>query len=279
MEMPDYLRINEKEALDYTVEWIRNYFKPLKSKKAVIGLSGGSDSTFTAYACMLGLGKDNVLGVVLPSDSNPKEDENDAYAVARAIGIRAKTINISPIMKTIEKENPEIREKRNRVVRANIKARLRMLLLYKEANESNAIVAGTDDRSEHALGYYTKYGDGGVDINVPEHLYKTQVRQALYWVGKKEGMGVFAKIAEKIPSPRLWKGQTAENELDMRYEEIDKILYLMNEKKMRITEKIVKETGIKREKVVKVMQMMQKNAHKNSLPPSPPIRYFNKGAY
>jgi NAD synthase len=90
MEMPDYLRINEKEALDYTVEWIRNYFKPLKSKKAVIGLSGGSDSTFTAYACMLGLGKDNVLGVVLPSDSNPKEDENDAYAVARAIGIRAK---------------------------------------------------------------------------------------------------------------------------------------------------------------------------------------------
>ena len=279
MEMPNYLRINEKEALDYTVEWIKDYFKPLKAKKAIIGLSGGSDSTFTAYACMLALGKDNVLGVVMPSDSNPKEDENDAYAVAKAIGIRAKTISLSPIMKALEKENPEIREKRNRVARANIKARLRMLLLYKEANESNAIVAGTDDRSEHALGYYTKYGDGGVDINVPEHLYKTQVRQALYWVGKKEGMGVFAKIAEKIPSPRLWKGQTAENELDMRYEDIDRILYLMNEKKMRMPERIAKETGIKREKVVKVMQMMQKNAHKNGLPPSPPVRYFNYGVY
>lgn len=279
MEMPDYLRINEKEALDYTVEWIKDYFKPLKAKKAIIGLSGGSDSTFTAYACMLALGKDNVLGVVMPSDSNPKEDENDAYAVAKAIGIRAKTISLSPIMKALEKENPEIREKRNRVARANIKARLRMLLLYKEANESNAIVAGTDDRSEHALGYYTKYGDGGVDINVPEHLYKMQVRQVLSWIGKKDGMEVFAKIAEKIPSPRLWKGQTAENELDMRYEDIDRILYLMNEKKMRMPERIAKETGIKREKVVKVIQMMQKNAHKNGLPPSPPVRYFNYGVY
>jgi NAD+ synthase len=279
MEMPDYLRINEKEALDYTVEWIKDYFKPLKAKKAIIGLSGGSDSTFTAYACMLALGKDNVLGVVMPSDSNPKEDENDAYAVAKAIGIRAKTISLSPIMKALEKENPEIREKRNRVARANIKARLRMLLLYKEANESNAIVAGTDDRSEHALGYYTKYGDGGVDINVPEHLYKMQVRQVLSWIGKKDGMEIFAKIAEKIPSPRLWKGQTAENELDMRYEDIDRILYLMNEKKMRMPERIAKETGIKREKVVKVMQMMQKNAHKNGLPPSPPVRYFNYGVY
>ena len=279
MEMPNYLRINEKEALDYTVEWIKDYFKPLKAKKAIIGLSGGSDSTFTAYACMLALGKDNVLGVVMPSDSNPKEDENDAYAVAKAIGIRAKTISLSPIMKALEKENPEIREKRNRVARANIKARLRMLLLYKEANESNAIVAGTDDRSEHALGYYTKYGDGGVDINVPEHLYKMQVRQVLFWIGKKDGMKVFAKIAEKIPSPRLWKGQTAENELDMRYEDIDRILYLMNEKKMHMPERIAKETGIKREKVVKVMQMMQKNAHKNGLPPSPPVRYFNYGVY
>ena len=279
MEMPDYLRINEKEALGYTVEWIKDYFKPLKAKKAIIGLSGGSDSTFTAYACMLALGKDNVLGVVMPSDSNPKEDENDAYAVAKAIGIRAKTISLSPIMKALEKENPEIREKRNRVARANIKARLRMLLLYKEANESNAIVAGTDDRSEHALGYYTKYGDGGVDINVPEHLYKMQVRQVLSWIGKKDGMEIFAKIAEKIPSPRLWKGQTAENELDMRYEDIDRILYLMNEKKMRMPERIAKETGIKREKVVKVMQMMQKNAHKNGLPPSPPVRYFNYGVY
>lgn len=279
MEMPDYLRINEKEALGYTVEWIKDYFKPLKAKKAIIGLSGGSDSTFTAYACMLALGKDNVLGVVMPSDSNPKEDENDAYAVAKAIGIRAKTISLSPIMKALEKENPEIREKRNRVARANIKARLRMLLLYKEANESNAIVAGTDDRSEHALGYYTKYGDGGVDINVPEHLYKMQVRQVLSWIGKKDGMEVFAKIAEKIPSPRLWKGQTAENELDMRYEDIDRILYLMNEKKMRMPERIAKETGIKREKVVKVIQMMQKNAHKNGLPPSPPVRYFNYGVY
>ncbi len=274
MEMPNELKINEKKAVEYTVKWVKDYFKPLKTKKAVIGLSGGSDSTFTAYICRLALGKENVFGVVMPSDSNPKEDENDAYAVANALGIKAKTINISSIMKAIERENPELKEEKNRIARANIKARLRMLLLYKEANESNALVAGTDDRSEHALGYYTKYGDGGVDINVPEHLYKMQLRQILLWVAKNENMEVFARIAEKIPSPRLWKGQTAENELDMHYEEIDRILYSMNEKGINKAERIAKETGLKREKVIKVMKMMQRNAHKNMLPPAPPVKIF-----
>lgn len=274
MEIPSELKINEKKAIQYTVKWVRDYFKPLKTRKAVVGLSGGSDSTFTAYICSLALGKENVLGVVMPSDSNPKEDEDDAYAVARALGIKAKTISLPNIMKAIEKENPELREEKNKVARANIKARLRMLLLYKEANELNALVAGTDDRSEHCLGYYTKYGDGGVDINIPEHLYKMQLRQVLLWIGKDKKMAVFAKIAEKIPSPRLWKGQTAENELDMHYEEIDKVLYSMNERKVLTAERVAKETGIKREKVVKVMKMMQKNAHKGMLPPSPPIRYF-----
>lgn len=274
MEIPDELKIKEKKAVDYTIKWVKDYFKPLKTKKAVVGLSGGSDSSFTAYICSMALGKNNVLGVVMPSDSNPKEDENDAYAVADAIGIKVKTINISPIIKAIEKENHELNEEKNRIARANIKARLRMLLLYKEANESNAIVAGTDDRSEHALGYYTKYGDGGVDINVPEHLYKTQLRQILFWLGKDEGMGIFTKIAEKIPSPRLWKGQTAENELGLLYEEIDKVLYSINEKKLLKPEKIEKATGIKKETVIKVMEMIKRNSHKGMLPPSPPVRYF-----
>ena len=275
MEKGNELIVNERKALDYTIKWIRDYFKPLTIKKAVIGLSGGSDSTFTAYACALALGKDKVFGVIMPSDSNPKEDEEDAYAVAKAIGITAKTINLSGIVSAIEKGNPEIKEERNRVVKANVKARLRMLLLYKEANELGAIVAGTDDRSEHDLGYYTKYGDGGVDINVPEHLYKTQLRQILSWIGKKKGMEIFSKIASKTPSPRLWKGQTAENELNMGYEDIDRILYLMNERRVSSIDKIARETGIHVNRVAKIADLMQKNTHKNLLPPSPSIRYFN----
>ncbi len=274
MEIPNELKIDEKKAVNYTIKWIKDYFKPLKTKKAIVGLSGGSDSAFTAYLCSLALGKNNVLGLIMPSDSNPKEDENDAYAVAKAIGIKTERISISPIMKAIEKKNPELKKAKNRIARANIKARLRMLLLYKEANELNAIVAGTDDRSEHALGYYTKYGDGGVDINVPEHLYKTQLRQILLWLGKNEKMNVFSKIAEKIPSPQLWKGQTAENELGLLYEEIDKVLYSINEKKLLKPEKIEKVTGIKKEKVIKVMELIKKNSHKNMLPPSPPVKIF-----
>ena len=279
MEIPNELRINEKEVINYTVKWVRDYFKPLKTKKAVVGLSGGSDSTFTAYICKMALGKENVLGVVMPSDSNPKEDKDDAYAVAKALGIKAKTISLQNIMKAIEKENPELKLEKNRIARANIKARLRMLLLYKEANELNALVAGTDDRSEHCLGYYTKYGDGGVDINVPEHIYKMQLRQVLLWIGKDKKMEVFSKIAEKIPSPQLWKGQTAENELDMHYEDIDRILYSINENKMTLPERISKKTGIKKERVIKVMKMIQKNAHKNMLPPAPPVKYFNYGGH
>ncbi len=274
MEIPNELKIDEKKAVNYTIKWIKDYFKPLKTKKAIVGLSGGSDSAFTAYLCSLALGKNNVLGLIMPSDSNPKEDENDAYAVAKAIGIKTERISISPIMKAIEKKNPELKKAKNRIARANIKARLRMLLLYKEANELNALVAGTDDRSEHALGYYTKYGDGGVDINVPEHLYKTQLRQILLWLGKNEKMNVFSKIAEKIPSPQLWKGQTAENELGLLYEEIDKVLYSINEKKLLKPEKIEKVTGIKKKKVIKVMELIKKNSHKNMLPPSPPVKIF-----
>lgn len=274
MEIPDELRIDEKKAVDYTVKWVRDYFKPFKTKKAIVGLSGGSDSSFTTYICRSALGKNNVLGLIMPSDSNSKEDEEDGYAVAKAIGIKTKKIDISPIMKAVEEANPELKEEKNRIARANIKARLRMLLLYKEANESNAIVAGTDDRSEHALGYYTKYGDGGVDINVPEHLYKTQLRQILLWLGKDQKMKIFIKIAEKTPSPGLWKGQTAENELDLHYEDIDKVLYSINEKKIRNAEMITKTAGIEKKKVIRIIDMMHRNEHKNRLPPSPPVRYF-----
>ena len=274
MKIPDELRIDEKKAVDYTVKWVRDYFKPFKTKKAIVGLSGGSDSSFTAYICRSALGKNNVIGVIMPSDSNSKEDEEDGYAVAKAIGIKTKKIDISPIMKAVEEANPELKEEKNRIARANIKARLRMLLLYKEANESNAIVAGTDDRSEHAMGYYTKYGDGGVDINVPEHLYKTQLRQILLWLGKDQKMKIFTKIAEKTPSPGLWKGQTAENELDLRYEDIDKVLYSINEKKIRNKEMITKIAGIEKKKVIRIIDMMHRNEHKNRLPPSPPVRYF-----
>jgi NAD+ synthase len=279
MKMYDELDIKEKEALDYTVKWVMDYFKPLNIKKAVVGLSGGSDSTFTAYVCSLAIGRENVLGVIMPSDSNPKEDEEDAYAVAKAIGIKTKTINISPIVKAIERQNPELKDKENRIAKANIKARVRMLLLYKEANESKSIVAGTDDRSEHEIGYYTKYGDGGVDINVPEHLYKTQLIKILKWIGKKEGMSIFTKIANKAPSPQLWKGQTAENELNMGYNEIDKVLHLINEVNVKSVDRIAEYTGIKKEKIIKLIDMMHINKHKNELPPAPPVRYFNTERY
>lgn len=274
MIVPEELKINEEAALSYTIGWVRDYFKPLKGRKAVIGLSGGSDSTFTAYACQKALGGRNVLGVIMPADSTPPDDVKDAEELADLLGIDTVRIDIMPILEKVESADPEISLEKHRIAKANIKARIRMLLLYKEANKLDGIVAGTDDRSEHDLGYYTKYGDGGVDINVPEHLYKTELRQILLYIGRKEKMPLFERVAEKTPSPGLWNGQTAENELDMRYEDIDRILYRINEKHMDSLDGISRETGIKPGCIEKVFRMIDGNGHKGILPPSPPIKYF-----
>ena len=103
---------------------------------------------------------------------------------------------------------------------------------------------------------------------------KTQLRQILLWLEKDQKMKIFTKIAEKTPSPGLWKGQTAENELDLRYEDIDKVLYSINEKKIRNAKMITKIAGVEKEKVIRIIDMMHRNEHKNRLPPSPPVRYF-----
>ena len=123
MEIPDELRIDEKKAVDYTVKWVRDYFKPFKTKKAIVGLSGGSDSSFTAYICRLALGKNNVFGVIMPSDSNSKKDEEDGYAVAKAIDIKTKKIDISPIMKAVEEANPELKEEKKQNCKGKYKSK------------------------------------------------------------------------------------------------------------------------------------------------------------
>ena len=276
MNPPKELLMDEPSILDYTIKWVKDYFKPFENKKAIVGLSGGSDSTLTAYICQKALGKDNVFGLIMPAESTPEEDVKDAEEVAAALGIKWRKIDINKVVKDVEDLDPEVTDEKNRVTRANIKARLRMLLLYMEANKTGAIVAGTDDRSEHYLGYYTKYGDGGVDINVPEHLYKTQVIQLLSYIGENERLKIFTKVAKKPPSPQLWKGQTAENELNVKYEDIDRVLYNMNEKGFKEAKKLAEKTDIGETQINHIISIITGNKHKNMLPPSPPVTYFNK---
>src|SRR3990172_10882972 len=244
MEIPKELELDWQKALSYGVDWTRGYFERAKLRTAVIGISGGSDSALTAYMTAAAIGHENVVGMMLPEKGvTPREDIVDSEDVITALNIRREYAEISGIVEKFLEQDPDLRRIENRTAYGNLKPRIRMMLLYKEANKRHGLVVGTDDRSENILGYYTKYGDGRVDINVPEYLFKTQVRKLLEWIGEtkdsypRSGMkgkgNVWRRIAGKTPSPMLWPGQTAEGELQIDYTTIDRVLFYMKHEKVK----------------------------------------------
>ena len=177
-------------------------------------MSGGIDSSLTAVLAVKALGNQQVFGLILPDSSlTPKTDTKDAIDLVKSLKIKYKVIELNKIKKQIVTSLPK-----NKMARANLLVRLRMSLLYYYATAMNLLVLGTGDKSEIMLGYFTKYGDGGADLFPIADLYKTEVRSLAQY------LGIPAKIIDKKSSARLWKGQTAEGEIGMKYEEIDKIL-------------------------------------------------------
>ncbi len=187
----------------------------------VIGISGGIDSAVTAHLCVEALGSRRVLGVIMPDlRVTPKEDLQDARGICTELSVETKVIDIAPTHRSFMK-NFEA----NRLAEGNLRARIRMAILYFFANSLNRLVAGTGDRSELLLGYFTKFGDGGVDILPIADLYKIEVRRL------GEVLGVNRRVISKRSSPRLWAGQLAESEIGLSYDEIDEILKLRFEQK------------------------------------------------
>jgi NAD+ synthase len=260
------LTIRDVVDLDYSrvergiVEFIRYYVDSTRAKGVVVGLSGGVDSTVTAYLLVKALGPERVVGLIMPdSDVTPEEDVEDARSVAESLGVRYKVIDIKPIVSAYTIAAGVEPDRRSK---GNLRARVRMSLLYLHANMEGLLVAGTGDRSEILLGYFTKYGDGGADFLPIACLYKTQVRMLARHLGVPE------RIAGKPSSPRLWPGQLAEEELGLRYEEADLILYVLFDLKMS-PEEAVEATGLPEEKVRRVLELHRATMHKRALPPSP----------
>ncbi|MEM1724915.1 MAG: NAD+ synthase [Thermoplasmata archaeon] len=222
----------------------------LNGRKGIVGMSGGIDSSLVAYlASKSAPGK--IIGVHMPELESMKEDENDAKEIAEKFGIDFRVINI-------EKFIAPFREIYNdKKVLGNIKARMRMLILYSISNSENGLVIGASNKSELLTGYFTKYGDGASDIMPIGDLYKTQVRLLAKKVGLPD------KITNKIPTAGLWKGQTDEDELGIDYATLDKILFgielLMDD------ETISKETSINIERIRKVREMVENTKHKRIL--------------
>ena len=226
----------------------------------VLGLSGGIDSALTARLTRDALGPDRVLGVQLPDSGFPVSLRSETEEYARSLGIRHRLVEIEPIEARYRESLAELADP---VALGNIKARIRMSVLYTVARSERKLVAGTGNKSEILLGYFTKYGDGGVDLLPIGDLYKTEVRQLA------EELALPEPIRARPPTAGLWEGQTDEAELGFPYEVIDRILHGLEQ--LRTDEEIARRTGVALPRVREVLDRVARNRHKRRPPPIPKI--------
>lgn len=208
------------------------------------------------------------MAFLLPEEGvTPKEDMADAAKLARQIGLNYRTVEITPAVKAFASLMPDVKATdkgghlKQPIAYANIKARVRMVILYAHTNMvGRAQVLGTGDKSELLLGYSTKYGDHGVDLLPIGDLYKSQVR----YMAKMSGLP--ENVWRKKPSPQLLKDQTAEGDIGLDYETIDRILYYRVDERYP-EEKIAEELGVSRKVVDRICRMIVQSHHKRKPPP------------
>jgi NAD+ synthase len=237
-----------KELAESIARWLGEQLAAAGAGGFVAGLSGGVDSATTAALAVRAVGGENVLGVLMPCHSVP-EDARLGALVAETFGIPIATVDLcAPYDAMVAALPPSD----NRLAAANIRPRLRMTVLYYLAQARNYLVLGSGNRTELAVGYFTKWGDGGVDVLPLGDLSKTQV-----WEMARE-IGVPREVVERAPSAGLWPGQTDEGEMGITYRELDRVLAAIEAGEMGGVEPVTLE---------KVQQMIARSAHKRVMPP------------
>jgi len=257
----DLLAFDVQKTLEETLTFIRKIVNDANASGVVVGLSGGVDSSLTAALCVQALGRDRVLGVLMPTSFTPKEDIEDAYKLAEMLKIRTRRADIDGICEAFLKAmgvSPDLSEMKMPL--ANLRARIRMVILYFYANAHNILVAGTGDLSEFLIGFFTKYGDGAADFFPIAHLYKTQVRKLA------EHLGIPSRIAFKPSSPQLYPGHKLLDEVPIDYDKLDPVLAGLFEYGLSPDE-VSEKTGVPLEIVLDVKSRYEKTIHKRDLPP------------
>ena len=266
---PSLLEIDFAEVEKRICRFIKEYVKNAGAKGIVLGLSGGIDSGTIATLSSLAVGAENVLGLMLPEEENfSQKDIDDAQAVADLFKIKTQLCDMSQVLQYFYKGIP-VFDLNDRLCKGNVKARTRMIYLYYYANKQNKIVCGSSDKSETMMGYFTKWGDAAADIAPIMDLYKTQVRKLAIH------LGIPRELALKSSTPALWPNQTAENELGIRYETLDLILYGLE--RFMTTNEIVEQLGIQKTIVEAVKSRWLANEHKRRMPLAPKIGYRTVG--
>jgi len=242
--------------------WLKERAAAAGANGFVFGLSGGIDSAVVARLCQMAT-PGHVLGVIMPCYSQP-QDEADARLVAEHFSFPTVRVDLSKTFDALggtlddalKAEQPKLAvnvvDIKQRLPRANIKPRLRMTSLYYIANAMNYVVAGTGNRSEITLGYYTKYGDGGVDVLPIGGLLKSQVRALAREIGVPE------PVITKPPTAGLWPGQTDEAEMGFSYEMLE--TYLSQGA-----------SAVPADVAARIEQLNRVSDHKRTMPPVAPV--------
>ncbi len=254
MKLLEKLKIDCDFISSYLVEFVRQEITKTGLKRAVIGLSGGIDSTVSAYIAKEALGKENVYGILMPYKLSSKDSIEDALKVVKETGIKHKIVEITePADAYISKF-----EEMDKVRRGNVLARMRMITLFDHSQLYQALVVGTSNKTELLLGYGTWYGDMASSLNPIGDLYKNQIYQLARFFNVPES------IIKKKPSADLWVGQSDEEELGFSYDEADVILYHLFDLHYS-TEEVIK-LGFKEELVKGIFERVKRNQFKR-LPP------------
>ncbi len=224
-------------------------------KPVVLGLSGGLDSSVVAYLAVEALGADKVHGLIMPSPTNTDEDLMLAGLITKNLQLTASSLQLDSIIKSYAET---LEDNFSKQVLGNLKARIRMTLLYAKANEINGLVLGTGNKTEIMTGYFTKHGDGGVDLLPIGDLYKTKERKLAKYIGIPQ------EIIDRPPTAGLWEGQTDEAEMGITYNMLDKILMAIENNESL--------ADFNNDDVTLVKNLIKNSEHKRLLPPVCAIR-------
>ena len=239
MKLEEYLKVIEK--------FLEDYLNSSKMDTYVLGLSGGVDSSLCAALAKNAVGKDKLMCIMMPIASNPA-DLNDALHLAKTLDLNYIVVDATKTYETYleDLKNSGIFLKRDTI--SNLKARIRMSILYAYAQEHRGLVIGTDNKDEKFTGYFTKHGDGAADIFPVAHLLKEEVVQA------SKILGVPTHLAERVPTAGLFEGQTDETEMGVTYKDLDNYL-----KGNKVPEEVEK----------RILYLHKISAHKRDAVPMP----------
>ena len=233
---------------DQIANWINKQVKAAGAAGIAIGLSGGVDSACAAGLAKMALGRERVVGVLMPCHSDPIDTEY-AEQTSETFDLETITVDLTPVYDILVAALPPTDQG---LAQANLKPRLRMIAIYYIANTRNYLVAGTSNKSELLVGYFTKYGDGAADILPLGDLYKREVYNLA------RDVGVSQSIIDRPPTAGLWPGQTDEEELGLTYDTLERAL---------ITLTSGGDHDVDHPTLTQVRAMMTTSAHKRTLPP------------